>query len=516
MHALWLHGEQRTSVAGAVETPPEVTLDEAGEELDDQVIFATPRRPERPAGGGRCEVTPPGKLKRMSPASEASTCAPPSLAQSGSGSLLVSSAASSARMALALHGIGLRRLLWAVSRLGAHADDRRSKAATLAREARLRSALVGEEASVASERKACSELQAEILLLQEGHLGAEQEASLCRDHCVGVQRQLRASEENCATLEARLARKARWRSEAERKIREMVQRGQALEQERVHARQQIQHSTQLLHSRGAQVDALRSSLEQEEQLGEILQARICALEQDNTQLKCLEQQERRCRHEEAAAQDAREADLTRAAEEARRELLAAWDSDRAEWRRKAETLHLRSAEAAEELAEARRAEAQARKLAEARRRESASREDPVSSGVRQLSCHLAQAEALEENLRRLLEEGSAARVPGSGPGPGRGAAAAPGTGTPPAEGFLRGSEGPTPPTTPQLRELDAYAELVERLRGEVGRERAEREATAHSLAALRGSYRLLLQRASSCGTRRSASEGNLRAPRPVH
>merc|ERR1712217_294448 len=54
------------------------------------------------------------------------------------------------------------------------------------------------------------------------------------------------------------------------------------------------------------------------------------------------------------------------------------------------------------------------------------------------------------------------------------------------------------PPTPQLNELDAYAELVERLRAEVSRERAEREASANSLATLRGSYRLLLQRASVC------------------
>jgi len=53
------------------------------------------------------------------------------------------------------------------------------------------------------------------------------------------------------------------------------------------------------------------------------------------------------------------------------------------------------------------------------------------------------------------------------------------------------------PATPQLRELDAYAELVERLQVEVQREREEREASASSLTALRGSYRLLLQRVAN-------------------
>ena len=50
--------------------------------------------------------------------------------------------------------------------------------------------------------------------------------------------------------------------------------------------------------------------------------------------------------------------------------------------------------------------------------------------------------------------------------------------------------------TPQLEELDAYAELVDRLRLEVRREREDREATAQSLDTLKSSYRLLLHRMS--------------------
>eukprot|EP00435_Cladocopium_sp_Y103_P046194 s1236_g13.t1 len=55
------------------------------------------------------------------------------------------------------------------------------------------------------------------------------------------------------------------------------------------------------------------------------------------------------------------------------------------------------------------------------------------------------------------------------------------------------------PSSPELQELDSYAELVERLRSEVAHERAERQASAKSLSALRNSYRLLLQRTSADG-----------------
>eukprot|EP00913_Durusdinium_trenchii_P016845 g15835.t1 len=53
------------------------------------------------------------------------------------------------------------------------------------------------------------------------------------------------------------------------------------------------------------------------------------------------------------------------------------------------------------------------------------------------------------------------------------------------------------PSSSQLQELDSYAALVDRLRSEVAHERSEREASASSLATLRNSYRLLLQRTSN-------------------
>jgi len=52
------------------------------------------------------------------------------------------------------------------------------------------------------------------------------------------------------------------------------------------------------------------------------------------------------------------------------------------------------------------------------------------------------------------------------------------------------------PVTSQIDELDAYAELVARLRSEVRWEREEREEAARNLARLQGTYRLLLQRVS--------------------
>merc|ERR1712151_1130370 len=76
------------------------------------------------------------------------------------------------------------------------------------------------------------------------------------------------------------------------------------------------------------------------------------------------------------------------------------------------------------------------------------------------------------------------------------------------------------PGTPWLRELDAYAELVERLRAELLREREEKESSAQCLQTLRSSYKLLLQRVEGGDvewkrrlalTRRSEGEGSVPA-----
>jgi len=109
-------------------------------------------------------------------------------------------------------------------------------------------------------------------------------------------------------------------------------------------------------------------------------------------------------------------------------------------------------------------------------------------GEEQICSHMAaelrerisQAEMIEDGLQSRMEVNEAqmcgglpSRPPISPPVPSRG------------------------PSTPQLQELDEYADLVEQLRSEVAQERAAHEASASTLAALRGSYRSLLQRAST-------------------
>merc|ERR1712178_474964 len=86
----------------------------------------------------------------------------------------------------------------------------------------------------------------------------------------------------------------------------------------------------------------------------------------------------------------------------------------------------------------------------------------------QLEHRLAQAQELQQGLEELAES-----LPESG------------------------QSRPMICSSPDLRELDAYAELVERLRLEVSREREERQSTARSLETLRSSYRLLLHRVST-------------------
>jgi len=51
----------------------------------------------------------------------------------------------------------------------------------------------------------------------------------------------------------------------------------------------------------------------------------------------------------------------------------------------------------------------------------------------------------------------------------------------------------------QPNDIDAYAELAERLRAEIRWQRTEREASDHALASLRGSYQMLLGRVQRSG-----------------
>ncbi|CAJ1423041.1 unnamed protein product [Effrenium voratum] len=104
------------------------------------------------------------------------------------------------------------------------------------------------------------------------------------------------------------------------------------------------------------------------------------------------------------------------------------------------------------------------------------------------SVQFSEAESLEAGLESRLKASRASSVSGSP------------------------TEAPSPL---QLQELDAYAELVDKLRSEVARERTEREASAASLAALRNSYRLLLQRASTDSLGDPSGSGEARMAMPT-
>jgi len=389
-----------------------------------------------------------------------------------------------------------------------------------------------EQRAFVGEQRANRELTMEVQELQDRVAENRCRAEESRQLYVHFEELLQCSERSRAKLESRLARRARWREEAEQQIKEMVAYGEGLERRCSQLRRELREARRRHQAGGERAEVLRSALEQEEQLGEILKARVWALEQDRAEFSEQASEERSCRLQDAASSSAVLAGLQREREElctalrdakrcgevagelaveaARHELLAAWDRERSQWTEARADLECRACVAREELEAATRAEAaQAQAAAsaaveaktaavaalreeegmrarhEAAMAELAGESEHCRQATAQLDARLAQAQRLQHEMEERLAQAPAAPPPPT---------------LQPASPL----RGPSPPTldsgppTPQLRELDACAELVERLQAEVRRERAEREASANSLAALRGSYRLLLQRASSC------------------
>merc|ERR1712113_242554 len=104
-------------------------------------------------------------------------------------------------------------------------------------EARVRSEAAQQEIVAGEEREQAS-LLSEQRMRQEMRVQAEefQEESECIKQCaqernVEYNQFLQKSERACKKLEARLARRTRWREEAERQIHEMVTCGEDLERE---------------------------------------------------------------------------------------------------------------------------------------------------------------------------------------------------------------------------------------------------------------------------------------------
>ncbi|CAK0846776.1 unnamed protein product, partial [Prorocentrum cordatum] len=210
-----------------------------------------------------------------------------------------------------------------------------------------------ERAEAARERRAREELRGQLQELWDGYRRSEQQSEASAARCAECVELLRRSEHSCAQLEARLARKAQWRDEAQWQISQMVERGEGLEHERAQLRRELTVAQQHCRVQADQVGSLLSAYEQEEQLAEIMRARVCALEQDNAELAERVAEQRAARAEDAeehgkevaavegerarafavlaeARRDG-EAAEARGADCARARLEAAWGRERAQW-----------------------------------------------------------------------------------------------------------------------------------------------------------------------------------------
>jgi len=403
-----------------------------------------------------------------------------------------------------------------------------------------------EGAALRREQQASDQLREHILALQDRLFRAEQDSECARTQCFASEQLLHDSQQSCARLEARLVRKAQWRGEAERQIREMVACGEGLQREQADLRRQLTESRRLYRDRGEHIETLRSALEQEEQLGEILKARLWVIEEDNSELTSRAERERGCHKEEAArlqselavaqrehveltaelvtARRVSEAAETRAVDAARRDLLAVLSRERTHWAKAHGDLGRRLADAEDCLERARcqeRAEAtvsaeanaamsaalrsemlqEQSAMCEALRAEYAGENSICKEMAKELELRLAQATCLQEGLEerecclgvhaKTLASCARQNAMSTSPGPKM---------VDPLSGFNHSVHCDFDHDSHQdfnqsfLQELDSYAELIEQLRSEATAEREEREASARDLATLRSSYRLLLQR----------------------
>lgn len=373
---------------------------------------------------------------------------------------------------------------------------------------------------VTSDQETTTNLRMQLRNLQEAYAKAEHRSAEALKQSSASQELLTNSERRVARLEMKLARKIEWREAAEQHIKEMVVVGEGLEMERAQLRHKLSESRREQKGASERTVSMHHAMEQEQQLSELLQARSLVLEEDNASLRQHLQHERHTRLEDAsrshqelralkqeeanvsaalnAVGDARGSEL-QAAQAARAKIMADWSRERDQWSRHSSEMTVelqqqlctlrtdleasRRTELAEmtAVAQARKAEAaalpaklqeEAAAMRKAVRAEFSGEAELCREMACQLEHRLAQAQELQEGLEEFASTSPEPEVPASQPC---------------SSGFA----------TPQLRELDAYAELVERLRLEVAREREEREATGRSLESLRGSYRLLLQRVSS-------------------
>jgi hypothetical protein len=258
----------------------------------------------------------------------------------------------------------------------------------------------------------------------------------------------------------------------------MVHCGVTLEREKAALRRQLTDSRREQGVTNVRLNELETALEREEERCQFLRTRTEKVESAER----LRQEEREAKHQ------AETKFLRQAEEDSRSRLLAHFEVQKGQWERTREALATRAATVLAELSSARRVEARAveeafrdgqHHEAEVVMKESVWKD---SADKEALSSEMAACGEMATRLRvRLAEVEEAERM--FQPQQQASTAAS--------------STVASGPSTPRLRELDAYAELVDRLRKDVLHEREERESAQRSLQSLRSSYRLLLQRSGA-------------------
>eukprot|EP00930_Biecheleria_cincta_P069615 TRINITY_DN57333_c0_g1_i1.p1 TRINITY_DN57333_c0_g1~~TRINITY_DN57333_c0_g1_i1.p1 ORF type:complete len:607 (-),score=135.52 TRINITY_DN57333_c0_g1_i1:31-1851(-) len=301
---------------------------------------------------------------------------------------------------------------------------------------------------------------------------------------------LRRAERRCEKLEACLTSELAWRAEAERRIGKMARRGEKLEHERASLLRQCEGIRRRLSATEQRECQLKQALTVAESANEVLNQKALDMETKGSEEWMLAQAERKKRqsgaqrHHKALTETRKEVHKLRArlqvtasreqpescsndadAEAACLELRSAWQRERDQWARACDELRRRAETASEEAAAARRAQDQAVTRAISADAQLAAKRDfrVEAETYQRLRSELENRLVRTANLEGKLKAEAAEAV--------------------------ANARGP-----PLAQEAEAYQALLAKLRNELKRERAERQACDQSLEALRASYSLLLSR----------------------
>ncbi|CAJ1376238.1 unnamed protein product [Effrenium voratum] len=246
--------------------------------------------------------------------------------------------------------------------------------------------------------------------------------------------ELQGFERRCEVLERRCAEQAGWRGEAERRIKQLAASGERVERDRRARPSELTDAQHEERARAEQAEALRDTLEQEEQLGELLRARLWALEQDNELMtkeveaeKMLSMEGEEQFHQQLAAfnmerselvasihsaKAAQEASAQQVADKVRRSLLEAWGRDRGKWAQERADLSATAAKASEEAKFAQVAAINAEAEAAAKVRWAAGEAKEVAKAELRGEEHLCTQLAAE--LRERISQAPGPRLRGGG------------------------------------------------------------------------------------------------------